>query len=40
MPKTRMQPGALLILKAWVAKTPAFFIDGGMSGKEKTDAGQ
>lgn len=41
MPKTRMQPMALLILKAWVAETPAFFIDfGGMSGKEKIDAGQ
>jgi hypothetical protein len=35
-----MQPTALLILKAWVAKTPAFFIDhGGMSGKKKIDAG-
>jgi len=36
-----MQPTALLILKARVAETPAFFIDyGGMSGKEKIDAGQ
>lgn len=27
MLKTKVQPAALLILKAWVAKTPAFFID-------------
>jgi hypothetical protein len=33
-----MQPKALLILKAWVDETPAFFIDyGGVSGKEKID---
>ena len=41
MPKTRMQPTVLLILKAWVAEIPAFFIGyGGKCGKEKIDAGQ